>query len=106
MPQKRQALNIVQAIKSNTRDIVESFARRDISQGFSLLVNFVDRFEELIALGNIDNAILYNLDDLNGVLRELTEAMEAGDIVLIGDILEYRVAEFMDEIEIKIKGSN
>lgn len=45
-------------------------------------------------------------EDLNGVLRELSEAMAAADSVLVGDLLEYEIAprlekliQFLDRIE-------
>jgi len=45
-------------------------------------------------------------EDLNGVLRELSEALDAADSVLVGDLLEYEIAprlekliEFLDRIE-------
>jgi hypothetical protein len=45
-------------------------------------------------------------EDLNQVLRELSEAMAAGDSVLVGDLLEYEIAprlekliQFLDRIE-------
>lgn len=102
MTDKENLANTLEQIRATIEDIIEKFATSSTIEGFSLLVKLVDLFEELINMDTGSTYVINNVDELNGILNSMVEAMGSGDVVLISDILEYRVKTYMNDVETRV----
>jgi len=59
------------------------------------LTEILHKIMGLLSLFNSDNI---DIDKLNSILNELVEAFNAGDSVLIGDLLEYEISPILSDL--------
>ena len=82
-------------------------------EAMSRVVRFTDLYQKLIRLcivlaetgkKDIQKIVIDGIDfaeftkKMNALMRELADAMESGDTVLVGDLLEYEIAEKMVQL--------
>lgn len=91
-------------LKLGIKDTAELFQSYDETKGSSLLYEITDGLQwitDALVLTEIinNNEVL----EINQKLKEIVEAFENEDYILIGDLLFYEVLPIIEKIETKIK---
>ncbi|MBN1686940.1 MAG: hypothetical protein JW852_09815 [Spirochaetales bacterium] len=109
----RASVPALKGTLSKTGDISMLLQTGKDAEAIRQLVRLIEMAEKLLRLtGNLGNQGLINLavleidrvaagafaGELNGFLRELSQAIETGDTVLVGDLLEYEIAPRLDSL--------
>ncbi|MGE5628579.1 MAG: hypothetical protein ACM3X7_10800 [Solirubrobacterales bacterium] len=82
----------------------ECFQSYDESAGADLMINIIDGLQWYMAAA-AKYSVLNNTDEINNVndkLKELVEAFENQDYVLIGDLLQYELLPIIEYINNKL----
>lgn len=104
---------IFENLRSEVNNVIENFRLGELGTGFRHLIIIVEILQEIVNLfGQMLSEMEYSveeipleritnlssaLQELNALLRELMEAMERKDTILIADLLEYELVVKVDE---------
>lgn len=68
------------------------------NEAMKIVVKLTEVLQKIIRLFTIYNTDNIDIEKLNTVLKEMVEAFNAGDSILIGDLLEYEVSPFLEKL--------
>lgn len=102
MTDKQCLLTVINKIKLIIDETLEKFTQGNANEGFLSLIKLIDNLEELANMNEQVSGILYNAKELNDLLNSLFEAMNSRDVVMISDILEYRMMDFIDNVSVQV----
>lgn len=100
------AKNYIKNLKLGIKEAAELFQSYDEGKGSAVLYEIIDGLQwisEVIVVTQLvtDEEII----QMNEKLKEIVDAYENEDFILIGDLLFYEVLPIIDEIELKINRS-
>lgn len=109
MEQKLEALETAKIYINNLKEAIDKIYNY-ISEGrendaLVLIPNFTEGIEwlsEVLVLTKDVHKKDLNIDELNNILKEVIEAIENEDYILVGDLFKYEIYGILDEIQSNI----
>lgn len=90
-----KALDLLKPRLSDVSVLLQTGKDHEAMEIVISLTEILNKIFRLISMFNTDNI---DTDQLNSILSELAEAFDAGDSVLIGDLLEYEITPMLDSL--------
>ena len=83
----------IELIIDKVQDVVDLFYQQNNAEGFEMLAAYKNEHSE------------FEMDETKicGVLNEAMEALEAGDTVLMADIMQYDFVEYINDLLINME---
>ncbi|AVQ37356.1 hypothetical protein C7M56_01175 [Clostridium botulinum] len=101
----RTASEYIGNLKIGIINSAENFQSGDENKALESIPLIVDGIDWLIQIVELTKDIHkseISLDELNEKLKEIIEAVENSDFILVGDLFQYELMPIIDEIEKKI----
>ncbi len=89
-------------LKSGIEKTAEYFQSGEDEQGFNMIPSVTEGLDYIIQAVKVSKDILgkdISVDELNEKLKEIVEAIENEDTVLIGDLFQYELLPIVENIE-------
>ncbi|RQV98503.1 MAG: hypothetical protein EH225_13140 [Calditrichaeota bacterium] len=67
-------------------------------EAMDIVISLTEILQKIVGLLSLYNTDNIDIDKLNSILSELVEAFDAGDFILIGDLLEYEITPILSEM--------
>ena len=95
-------------LKKGIENVVDLIQEGNEIEGVKNIIPVFDGIEYISKVINLTKEVQkdeINLDDLNNQLKEIIEAFENEDYILIGDLLNYELLPVLEDIHTRIKES-
>lgn len=99
------AINYINNLKQAIDKIFNYISEGKENEAFGLIQDFAEGTEwlsEVLVLTQNVHKKDFNIDRLNDLLKEVVEAIENEDYILVGDLFKYEIYELLDEIQSNI----
>ncbi|WP_142414614.1 hypothetical protein [Hathewaya massiliensis] len=99
------ATNYINNLKEAIDSIFNYISEGKESEAFGLIIDFAEGTEwlsQVLVLTKDMHEKDLNIGRLNDLLKEVVEAIENEDYILVGDLFKYEIYEFLEEIQSNI----
>ncbi|MBB6478695.1 hypothetical protein [Spirochaeta isovalerica] len=90
-----KAVNLLNPKLSDVSLLLQTGKDKD---AMDIVISLTEILQKIIGLLTLFNSDNIDIDKLNNILNELVEAFDAGDSILIGDLLEYEISPILSDL--------
>lgn len=102
----KTAADYIDNLKSGIKFTIKSFLEENESQAYStisLIADGIDWLDNVIKLTYDTHKGKISLVDINEKLKEIVEALEHEDCVLMSDLFEYEIMPVLEDVQVEIR---
>lgn len=102
------AYEYIERLKKGISEAICYFREDQLGEGYNLTSQITMGLDWLISIINLTKDIQVDIVDLkafNNIGNELTEAIRVEDTVLIADLLQYEIMEFVQQWQANLKNT-
>lgn len=102
----RTAIEYIDNLKNGIGTLVQDINQGDYKSGMTIISQIVDGIDWLVQVINLTIDLHKGkvcIGNINEILRQIIEAIDNEDFILVGDLFNYEILPILEEIQINAR---